>query len=49
MQAIDGAGHDNNEFTEGNPADGTPATVVTSKYMNGIQKELLFNSLMTLY
>jgi len=40
MQKIDGPGHDNNEFTEGNAGTGEPATVVTSKFMNSIQKEL---------
>jgi len=42
MFKIDGPGADpNNEFTEGNPASGIPATAVTAEWLNAIQRELL--------
>lgn len=42
VHKIDGAGATGaNEFTEGNPGAGTPATVVTDDWMNMVQRELV--------
>lgn len=42
MFPIDGPGATvDNEFTEGNPVSGVPATVVTAEFMNDVQKEIL--------
>lgn len=42
MQKIDGPGATvENEFTEGNPSTGTPATVVLAKWLNSVQRELV--------
>jgi len=39
MHRIDGAGHDNNTFTEGDPQSAVPATVVTAAFLNAVQEE----------
>jgi|GEM_PF-6408871 len=41
MKKTDASGHDNNEYTEGNPALNIPATVVGSEEMNNIQNEIV--------
>lgn len=41
MHRIDGPGHNNNKFTDGNPANGIPATVVTAEFMNDIQENIV--------
>ncbi|MCW8918899.1 MAG: hypothetical protein OQL08_08810 [Gammaproteobacteria bacterium] len=40
MHRIDGAGHDNNTFTEGDPQASVPATVVTDDWLNAVQEEI---------
>lgn len=40
MHRIDGAGHDNNSFTEGDPQAAVPATVVTDDWLNAVQEEI---------
>lgn len=40
MHRIDGYGHADNSFTEGDPATGIPATRVTEGWLNAIQEEL---------
>ncbi|MEJ1378184.1 MAG: phage tail protein [Candidatus Sedimenticola sp. (ex Thyasira tokunagai)] len=40
MHRIDGPGHNNNAFTEGDPQTATPATQVTDDWLNSIQEEL---------
>lgn len=40
MHRIDGPGHINNTFSEGDPAQGIVATVVTDDWMNAVQEEL---------
>jgi hypothetical protein len=40
MHKIDGPGHVDNTFTEGNPTTGTPATVVTADWLNAVQTEI---------
>ncbi|MEJ1402587.1 MAG: phage tail protein [Candidatus Sedimenticola sp. (ex Thyasira tokunagai)] len=40
MHRIDGPGHNNNAFTEGEPQTATPATQVTDDWLNSIQEEL---------
>ncbi|MGE4292401.1 MAG: hypothetical protein AB7E32_09340 [Desulfovibrio sp.] len=41
MKRIDHSTAADERFTEGNPATGTPATVVTADWLNGIQEELV--------
>lgn len=42
MHKIDGTGAtQDNEFTEGNPISGVPATEVTDDWLNSVQRELL--------
>lgn len=41
MYKTDAPGHDNNEFTDGNPLTGTPATVLDAAFMNEIMHELI--------
>lgn len=41
MNKIDGAGNASGEFTEGNPATSTPATTVTAKWLNQVQREII--------
>lgn len=41
MHKIDGFGHDNNEFTEGDAETGIPATRVTGDWLNAVQGELV--------
>jgi|GEM_PF-3640960 len=41
MHKIDGSGHVNNQFVEGNPAIGQAPTVVTAKWLNAVQAELV--------
>jgi microcystin-dependent protein len=42
MHKIDGPGAtDQNQFTQGNPANGTPATVVTPEWLTAVQEELV--------
>jgi len=40
MHRIDGPGHDNNQFTEGDPVGGVTATEVTADWANAVQEEL---------
>lgn len=40
MHRIDGPGHIGNQFTEGNPTTGTPATEVTADILNALQEEV---------
>ncbi|KIX14421.1 hypothetical protein [Dethiosulfatarculus sandiegensis] len=40
MHRIDGSGHQDNHFTEGNPQTGTEATVVTADWLNSVQEEV---------
>ncbi len=40
MHRIDGPGHDNNQFTEGDPQIPTPATTVTADILNALQEEI---------
>ena len=40
MHRIDGSGHQDNRFTEGNPQTGTEATVVTAGWLNAVQEEV---------
>jgi hypothetical protein len=40
MHRIDGSGHQDNQFTEGNPQTGTEATVVTAGWLNAVQEEV---------
>ena len=40
MHRIDGSGHQDNCFTEGNPQTGTEATVVTADWLNAVQEEV---------
>ena len=40
MHRIDGAGHADNLFTEGNPGTATPATTVTAEWCNAVQEEI---------
>lgn len=40
MHKIDGYGHSANTFTEGDPANAVPATVVTDDWLNDVQGEL---------
>ncbi len=40
MHRIDGPGHSNNLFTEGDPLIPTPATTVTSAWLNAMQEEV---------
>jgi len=40
MHKIDGPGHVDNTYTEGNPTTGTPATVVTADWLNAVQTEI---------
>lgn len=42
MHRIDGAGHQNNLFTEGDPQTATPATTVTDDWLNAYQEELCY-------
>ncbi|HEY1136562.1 MAG TPA: hypothetical protein VGE64_03635 [Xanthomonadaceae bacterium] len=41
MYKTDAPGHDNNEFTDGNPLTGTPATVLDAAFMNEVMYELI--------
>ena len=41
MHAIDGPGSQNGKFTEGNPAIGQDATMVTAAWLNDLQSNLL--------
>lgn len=41
MHKIDGAGHNANQFTQGDAALGVPATTVTSDWLNALQGELV--------
>ncbi|NDV21058.1 phage tail protein, partial [Pseudodesulfovibrio sp. JC047] len=42
MKRIDNAtATENNRFTEGNPAQGIPATVVDAKWLNSVQDEIM--------
>lgn len=41
MHRIDGPGHDNNQFTEGDPQQGIDATTVTAEWANAVQEELV--------
>jgi hypothetical protein len=41
MHRIDGEGHDNGQFTDGDPLIPTPATVVTTDWLNAIQEEIV--------
>lgn len=41
MHRIDGPGHDNNQFTEGDPQIPTPATTVTADILNALQEEIV--------
>ncbi|MEE9357456.1 phage tail protein [Candidatus Vondammii sp. HM_W22] len=40
MHRIDGPGHNNNVFTEGDPQTATPATQVTDDWLNSVQEEI---------
>lgn len=40
MHRIDGPGHVNNQFNEGNPNIGQQATMVTAAFMNALQEEI---------
>lgn len=40
MKRTDAEAHDNNQYTEGNPSLGVPATVVGAEEMNNLQNEL---------
>ncbi len=42
MQRIAGPGHVGNRFTEGNPAIGQQATMVTAAWSNAVQEEIAF-------
>lgn len=41
MHRIDGEGHDGNMFTGGDPLIPTPATVITTDWLNAIQEEVV--------
>ncbi|MBL8260944.1 MAG: hypothetical protein JNM58_00865 [Xanthomonadaceae bacterium] len=41
MYKTDAPGHDDNEFTDGNPLTGTPATVLDAAFMNEVMYELI--------
>lgn len=41
MKRVDAPGHDDGKFTEGNPALGIPATVLSASMMNNIMEELI--------
>ena len=41
MHRIDGPGHSNNLFTEGDPTQAIPATVVTDDWANAVQEEIV--------
>lgn len=41
MQRPDSPGHDNGNFTEGDPSQGVPSTVVSAKWLNAVNKELV--------
>lgn len=41
MHRTDAAGNDDNRFTNGNPSQGIPATVVDAKWLNAIQEEIV--------
>ncbi len=40
MHRVDGPGNDNNKFTSGDPATGTPATIVVPDWLNAVQEEI---------
>lgn len=41
MKRIDSAGAtEDNKFTEGDPATGTPATIVSAAWLNAVQEEI---------
>lgn len=40
MHRVDGPGHANNLFTEGDPQQAVPATIVTDDWLNDVQEEL---------
>lgn len=42
MYRIDGPGHVNNQFTEGNPNIGQQATKVAAAWLNAVQEEIAF-------
>lgn len=41
MHKIDAPGHDNNEFTEGDPVLAVPATTVGAKWLTSVQREIV--------
>ena len=41
MHEIDGSGHIDNQFTEGDPTSGIPTTVITGDWLNAVQNELV--------
>lgn len=41
MHRIDGSGHVANQFSEGDPSTGTPATQVTDEWLNAVQEEIV--------
>lgn len=41
MHRIDGAGHIDNKFTEGDPLTATPATQVTDNWLNDVQENII--------
>ncbi|MBN8486362.1 MAG: tail fiber protein [Burkholderiales bacterium] len=41
MHRIDAAGHTGNQFTDGDPGSGVPATVVDAAWLNAVQDELV--------